>query len=308
LKKGSLEDFEYHAPDEYGATYDASIYTKEETEKSGFGKWFWGEHYREVYSKEITAPVLFLGTLPNNVRAISEGGGNQSRSLRLIDDNENEFTVRELRKSAVRFLQSSVDDHYVVDYMKNTVAEDIVQDYYTTAHPYAQFAVNDLMSAINIYHANPKIVYLPKQERLGRFNGAYGDKLYMYEEHVGDENKEFETFGNPDDIISTSDLFIELREDKDAKVDEPEYIKARLFDMLIGDWDRHQDQWRWALKEQKDGTELYAPIPRDRDQAFPKYDGVFPAILKLGAPLARNMQLMHQKFKTSRPSITQVFI
>jgi hypothetical protein len=28
--------------------------------------------------------------------------------------------------------------------------------------------------------------------------------------------------------------------------DEDEYIKARLFDMLIGDWDRHYDQWRWA--------------------------------------------------------------
>jgi hypothetical protein len=34
--------------------------------------------------------------------------------------------------------------------------------------------------------------------------------------------------------------------------DEDEYIKARLFDMLIGDWDRHYDQWRWA--EQKKGS------------------------------------------------------
>jgi len=290
LKKGSLEDFEYHTNEEFGATYDASIYTEEETDKSGIYKWFWGDHYREIYSRKITAPVLFLDSLPNNVRAITAGGGNQSRSLRLIDDNENEFTVRELRKSAVRFIQSSIDDHYVMEYMKNTIAEDIVQDYYTTAHPYAQFAVNELMDAINLYHANPKIVYLPKQERLLRFNESYGDKLYMIEEHVGDENKEMETFGKPDDIISTTDLFIELRNDKDAQVNEPEYIKARLFDMLIGDWDRHQDQWRWALNEKEDGTELYTPIPRDRDHAFPKYDGVFPAILKLGAPLARNMQ------------------
>lgn len=290
LRKGSLEDFEYHQKEDYDSTIEASIYSNEETDKSGVYKWFWGDHYREVYSKEITAPVLFLEDLPNNVRAITEGGGNQSRSLRLIDDNENEFTVRELRKSAVRFIQSSVDDHFVLEYMKNTVAEDIVQDYYTSAHPYAQFAVNELMTSIGILHANPRVVYLPKQERLGRFNGTYGDKLYMIEEHVGDENIGLGIFGNPDDIISTTDLLLELRDDKDAQVDESAYLKARLFDMLIGDWDRHEDQWRWAMNEKEDGTKVYTPIPRDRDQAFPKYDGVFPAILKFGAPLARNMQ------------------
>lgn len=276
--------------EQYGETKAASIYSDEETDKSRFYNWFWGEHYRYLYSKDIVAPVLKLDELPNNVRAITAGGGNQSRSLRLIDDNENEYTVRELRKSALRFAQSFIKDHYVHDYLDDTVAEDVIQDYYTTAHPYAQFVVGDLLDAIDIYHANKQIVYLPKQERLGRFNEDYGDKLYMFEEHVGDENINLGIFGEADDIISTSDLFLELRDDKDAKIDEPKYIRARLFDMLIGDWDRHQDQWRWIENEQADGTILYSPIPRDRDQAFPKYDGVFPALLKLGAPLARNMQ------------------
>ena len=290
LKKGTLEDFSYHKNSDFGSTQKASIYTKEEVNKSGFYKWFFGEHYRDIYGREIEAPVLFLDSLPHNVKAITEGGGNQSRSLRLIDDNENEYTVRELRKSGVRFIQSKIKNHYVLDYMEDTVAEEIVQDYYTTAQPYAQFAINELLDAIDIAHANPKIVYLPKQERLGRFNENYGDKLYMFEEHVGDENKEFKTFGNADDIISTKDMLLELQNDKDAKIDEDSYLRARLFDMLIGDWDRHEDQWRWALHEQNNGELFYKPIPRDRDQAFSKYDGVFPFILKAVSPLARNMQ------------------
>ena len=290
LKKGSLKDFAYHKKQDFAETYADAIYTEEEVNKSGFYKWFWGEHYRDIYGRNVEAPVLFLESLPNNVRAITEGGGNQSRSLRLIDDNEHEYTIRELRKSGVRFIQSKIKDHYVLDYMGNTVAEDIVQDYYTTAQPYAQFAINELLDAIHIPHANPKIVYVPKQEKLGRFNKSYGDKLYMFEEHVGDENKDFEIFGNAEDIISTKDVLLELQNDKDAKIDEDSYLRARLFDMLIGDWDRHEDQWRWALHEQKDGTMLYKPIPRDRDQAFPKYDGVFPFILKAASPLARNMQ------------------
>jgi hypothetical protein len=49
-------------------------------------------------------------------------------------------------------------------------------------------------------------------------------------------------------------------------IDEAEYIKARLFDMLIGDWNRNEDQWRWG--EYKKKKIVYKPIPRDRDQAF----------------------------------------
>ena len=78
----------------------------------------------------------------------------------------------------------------------------------------------------------------------------------MLEAHVGDENKEFEKFGSPEDIISTRDLLAELRESKNIKADEEKFIKNRLVDMLIGDWDRHYDQWRWALHTQSDGTKL----------------------------------------------------
>src|SRR5690625_6094542 len=71
-------------------------------------------------------------------------------------------------------------------------------------------------------------------------------------------------------------------------MDESSYIRARLFDMLIGDWDRHEDQWRWAVFKEEDRT-IYQPIPRDRDQVFPKYDGfLIKLIMKI--PALRHMQ------------------
>lgn len=286
----SLDDVSY--PKKLNTnTAKASIYSKEETDKSGFYKWFWGDHFRSLYSKEIEAPVLYLDELPNNVKPISEGGGTQSRSLRLIDDNENEYTLRALRKSALRFLQTNaINNHYVEDYLDGTVAERYLMDFYTTAHPYAQFAMNDLSEALNVLHANPKIYYVPKQKGLGIYNEDYGNALFMLEEHAGDENKNFETFGNPDDIISTSDLRLELMETKDSYVDEPSFIRARLFDMLVGNWDRHQDQWRWAQFKTEDGKKRYEAIPRDWDQAFPKYDGTIIGLLKFTFPLLRKME------------------
>lgn len=294
----SEDEVTYHTKDEFGPTYKASIYTDEETDKSGVYKWFWGDHYREVYSRDIEVPVLFIDTLPGNPVAIREGGGHQSRSLRIKGEDEHEYTLREIRKSALRFLQSFIKDHYVYNYLNESVAEDLVQDYYTTAQPYAPFAVNDLLKAVDIYHANPKLYYLPKQKNLGIYNEDYGDKLYMLEEHVGDENKEFETFGNADDIISTSDMLLELREDKEKKIDEDVYIRARLMDMLLGDWDRHHDQWRWAEFEQGNGDKIYKAIPRDRDQAFPKYDGVAVSLLRFGAPDFRPMQSYGPEIKS----------
>jgi hypothetical protein len=50
-----------------------------------------------------------------------------------------------------------------------------------------------------------------------------------------------------------------------------------LFDLLIGDWDRHEDQWLWASFKRNNKI-MYEPVPRDRDQAFSKMDGVIPTM------------------------------
>ncbi|WP_372918877.1 metallophosphatase [Salegentibacter sp.] len=295
----NIDEVVYPSREDFGATYKSSVYTKDEVNKSYPYKKLWGDHYRDIYAKKVEVPVLFIDSLPGNPVAISEGGGKQSRSLRLRDDNENEFTLREIRKSALRFIQANIAGHYIQDFMQNTVAERIVQDFYTTAHPYAPFALNSIMEDLDLYHANPKLYYVPKQKNLGIFNEDYGNKLYMLEEHVGDHNKEFEDFGNADDILSTSDLLLELRETKNIYVHEPTYIRARLTDMLIGDWDRHEDQWRWAEFKENDSVKMYKPIPRDRDQAFSKYDGFMVRLLKFGFPEMRAFQT----FESNIPDI-----
>jgi Omp85 superfamily domain len=46
-----------------------------------------------------------------------------------------------------------------------------------------------------------------------------------------------------------------------------------LFDILINDWDRHDDQWRWASFKE-DGKTIFRPIPRDRDQVYFLSEGI----------------------------------
>ncbi|WP_367889124.1 hypothetical protein [Polaribacter filamentus] len=59
--------------------------------------------------------------------------------------------------------------------------------------------------------------------------------------------------------------------------------------MLIGDWDRHEDQWRWAVFKENNQT-IYRPVPRDRDQAFSIFgDG---ALLHIATKLVPSLRLM----------------
>ena len=274
-----------------GKTKMTSVYTEEETDKDGLYKAFWGEHYRPLYSRKFEFPVLYLDTLPGNLQVLGAGGGHQSRSLGFVDEDDHEYTLRALKKSALQFLQTTVvTTHYVEDYLENTVAERYVQDFYTTAFPYGTFPASHFMDELDIYHPDSHLYYVPKQEALGIYNREYGDELYMFEMHVGGENKDLETFGKPDDILNTTDLYEEVRESKDNYVDEDMFIRARLLDMLLGDWDRHAGQYEWSEFEDENGNKKYLPIAKDRDQVFSKTDGFALSLLRIGFPAFRAME------------------
>ncbi|HJS00583.1 MAG TPA: metallophosphoesterase [Flavobacterium sp.] len=276
-------------PSSFSSTTKASIYSPEMTSKSAFHNFILGKHYRKYYSQLIEVPVVSLDNLYGGVTPMRAGGGHQSKSLRLVNANEKEYVMRALKKSASRFLQSvAFKDQNIENEFKNTYAENFLYDFYTTSHPYTPLAVGNLADNIGIFHSNPKLYFIPKQKALGEFNIDFGDELYLVEERPSDSQKELLSFGKSQAIIGTDELLENLQKDEKYAVDENEYIKARLFDMLIGDWDRHYDQWRWA--EYQEGNKIiYKPIPRDRDQAFSKYDGALLSLI-MNIPALRHMQ------------------
>lgn len=276
-------------PDTFPKTVTSSIYTPDMTKKGGFYRFLFGEHYRYYYSLPVEAKTATLSSMYGGLKPERAGGGHQSLSLRLSDKDGKEYKMRSMHKSATRFLQAAVfEDRYMGDTFEGTFAERFLLDFYTTVHPYMPFVAGELAESVGIYHTNPELYYIPKHDALERHNEVYGDELYMVEEHPADEHKEAGYFGKPDAIEGTDDVLKNLRKSPKYSIDEQSYIKARMFDMLVGDWDRHQDQWRWARYE-KDGKVVYKPIPRDRDQIFPKYDGALISII-MNIPALRHMK------------------
>ncbi|MEA1786730.1 metallophosphatase [Arenibacter sp. GZD96] len=300
---GDTEDVvtNFKPEETYPQTVKASIYTAEEATKKGLYERLWGKHYRELYGAEVAAPVVFLDTLMGGLQPIKKGGGQQSKSLRLKDEAGREFVMRALRKSTTQFLQANAfQDVYLGDALDGTFIDAFLLDFYTTSNPYTPFVIGKLSDPVGVYHTNPTLYFVPKQETLGRYNNEFGDELYLIEEHVGDTQTEVESFGNPKKILSTAEVLEVVHKNGKSVVDEPSYIRARLFDMLIGDWDRHEDQWRWALFESENGTQLCKPIPRDRDQAFSKFDGAMIEFLTRAIPGLRKMQSFDETLRSPK--------
>ncbi|WP_339707125.1 metallophosphoesterase [uncultured Kriegella sp.] len=289
--------------DSFPAEVEASIYTDEETHKTGVFTTIWGKRYRKYYSTKVTAPTVRLDTLLGGLIPVSKGGGHQSKSLRLRHKSGKEYVMRALRKEAELYLQSmAFQDQFVMDELEDTYTLELLQDFYTGAHPYGPFVIGPLSDAIDIYHTNPKLYYVPKQTQLGDFNGDFGNELYMIEEHAGDGHGDLESFGFANELKSTDSMLEDLRDDEKYDVDAEMYLRARLFDMVLGDWDRHVDQWRWAeFKDEKSDKITYRPVPRDRDQVFSVMgDGLLMSMATRIVPGLRLMEGFNKEIRSVR--------
>jgi len=231
-------------------------------------QWLLGANYRPAWAQTVEVPVFDLGTEQGGLKPLQKGGGMQTLSLRLEDSTGREFVLRSVEKYPEKALP---------EMLRKTFAQDIAQDQMSSAHPYAAAVVPGLAQAAGIYHTNPRIVYIPDDPRLGPYRKTFANTLALFEERPAGDWSDKDFFGNSKNIINTSKVLERLEKDNDNQVDQLFVLRSRLFDMWIGDWDRHDDQWRWASFKSKKG-ETYRPIPRDRDQTFFLNQGVFPKL------------------------------
>ncbi|WP_449399075.1 hypothetical protein [Chryseobacterium wanjuense] len=278
-----------------------SIYESDELKHSKLYTSLWGHHYRKDYITPVKVKTALLDTLYGGLEVLRKGGGHQTNSLRLKDRNGKEYAMRNVKKSSLRFIQYFIfKTQYLDPNLDDTYFVRLLQDYWTTANPYAPLTIADLSEAISIYHANPELYFIPKQKALGMYNDGYGDKIYYIEEQISDGLGSVASFGYHDKIIGSPDLIEKLDRKDKISINESLYIRTRLFDNVLGDFDRHSDQWRWAEDSLKDGTIMYSPIPRDRDQAYSDFDEPILSLLRTLAPPLRFMQRYDGHYKNIR--------
>ncbi|MGB6150436.1 MAG: hypothetical protein WBG48_00470 [Pricia sp.] len=228
-----------------------------------------GVQYRKAWATPVTVPVVFLDTLKGGLAVIEQGGGKQTHSLELEDSLGIRYTLRSLSKDP---------EPLVPEIAKDLNLENIVIDGISSQHPYSALVVAKLSDAAQLLHTHPTLVFVPKQDALEKFNEKFGNRLYLFEyESEGKIN----WTGLPDiiEIADTEDLQeYKLKYGQAVSIDKKALIRARLFDLIIGDWDRHAKQWGWAI-EKKNNQFLAIPVAADRDNAFFTQDGIIPSLI-----------------------------
>jgi hypothetical protein len=249
-----------------------------EYQAGGLHQMLLGKEYRSLWTTPVSVPVLDLRTFAGGLRPVSKGGGKQTKSLLLGAPDGRQFFFRAVDKDASVLLPAE---------LRETVAGRVVRDQTSSALPTAPLVVNRLLRAVGIPHAEERLFVLPRDPSLGEFQNEFGGLMGFLQERVGGAEGPPSHWGGAGEIIGTDTLFARVKRSSDDRVDARAFLAARLFDVLIGDWDRHRDQWVW-IRHGDGKPRRWIAVPRDRDQAFAKYDGFLFYFARQTAPQLTN--------------------
>ncbi|MCJ8166234.1 hypothetical protein MKJ04_15405 [Pontibacter sp. E15-1] len=239
-------------------------------DRSGFHRFFWGDHNRKAWTTPVKVPVLRLQELYGGLTIEKKGGGFQTTSFTLQDSLGRLYALRSLDKNPVSV---------VPPFWRRTFVANVLRDQTSASNPYAALVVPVLAAATGVYHSNPRIFYVDKQDTsFGPYAPEVQGKLFLLQEKFESTADLSPAHGTTVDFEDSDKAFQQRYARNNYRFNQKAFARARLLDVLLGDWDRHKRQWEWAVE--KNGSEFtFTPIPKDRDQVFMKMDdGLVPAI------------------------------
>ncbi len=254
-------------------------------EAGGLHRLLFGAGYRDLWTTPLQVEVLDLRSFAGGLRPLRLAGGLQTKSLRFVAPDGVEYVFRSVDKSGTQTPRR----------FRGTVVEAVFRDQISTSDPAAALVAARLLDAANVLHVTPLLMVMPDDPALGEFRADFAGRLGMIEESPGTPGHDA-GFAGAIAIIDSDTLRYLLDHDPEERIDAPAMLTARLMDMLLGDYDRHQGQWRWA-RMRADPRSAWLPIPRDRDKAFISYGGV---VIGLARPSFPNLAAFRGSYSSVR--------
>lgn len=234
---------------------------------SGFKRFLFGSSYRDLWVAPVRVPVLDLGSYQGGLTPTGVGGGFQTPSLRLRAPDGRTFSFRLVDKDPTQVLHRD---------LRNTWVSAAIQDQVSSLVPAGGVAAHALEEAAGIPHADERLFVMPDDPRLGEFRERFAGRLGTLEERYDDAH--LAVVPGADRLVEYDSLLGALGSSPAERFDDRGYLAVRLVDIVLGDWDRHSDQYRWARVPEGAGHR-WVTVPRDRDYAFVDYDGLLPTAL-----------------------------
>ena len=242
---------------------------------------FFGDDYRDLWTTPFAAEVLDLAKEAGGLAPVRRVGGQQTKGLALEGADGRNYTFRGLDKDASDILDED---------LRGTIVERLLQDQTAAQHPASEVIARVLLDAAGVPCPAWRLVVMPDDEALGEFRRDFAGVVGVFAEYPSAATEATPGFREATEIIDHLKLYELLEAGRGDAVDLPAFLRARLMDILMGDWDRHRRQWRWAKVP---GSALWQPIPEDRDQAFSRYEGL---VLDIGRGRDPRLQKLAEKY------------
>lgn len=250
-----------------------SIYPQDMKNKSSLYNKLWGVHYRELYSTPVTADAVTLQALQGGMEIMEQAADFHAL---VLSNRRNRLYMLKPLGGSTSFLESKFfREMYNKNDFKGTYLDEFIGDAYTIINPYTFLAVDRMAKSAGLNFNNSRIYFMQ--------GGEEGDTIA---DGTGIRNRLVSLRDVPDtatwkNILSTGALLDQIRQDKSHQVNSEGYIAERLYDMLIGDWNKIPENWNWQAIHTADSI-LFNPIVIDRSHAFTKVDGfLFKRMLKV---------------------------
>ncbi|UOG77078.1 hypothetical protein MTX78_10840 [Hymenobacter tibetensis] len=239
-------------------------------QRGPIGRFLLGRHHRSAWVAPVTLPIFKPATtVPGGLQPGKIGGGFQTTSMTVVGPTGQGYALRTIDKNPYRTLPKV---------LRHTFVLNLVRDATSAGHPYGAFVVPPLAEAAGILHTTPRPFYVRADEKdLGAASELYQGRVVLLEEKLENKVNIAGRLPGATELVETDDMLEARYQSDQHAIDEAAYLKARLLDLWLGDWDRHEGQWTWAAYAQPNGHTKWVPVPQDRDQVFFRFDdGVIP--------------------------------
>jgi hypothetical protein len=297
----------------------------------GLQRWLWGQNWRHLWTRPVRVEVMDPDTFAGGLTPLRAGGDFASNTLHMLGADGRRYVFRSINKNVSKGLGPEFEGTLV-----EWVVQDQVSASHPgsprLAAPLLQ-AVGILHAAPRMVVMRDRASLGQCRQRFANLVGHIeeradeNDPQDPADEADTDEgNDEPAQTGGEDDaaeadpldescgvptregqidgpafagavkVKGTEEFLDDLEDSPINRLNSREYLAARLMDIYMGDWDRHEDQWRWARYDRGE-LRVWRPVPRDRDNAFVNHEGL---LLSIG----RGAFIRNVRFDTEFPSLT----
>lgn len=190
---------------------------------SKVGRFLMGENFRKTWGTEVTLPVLRLSEIDGGLKPIKLGGGNQSTTARLVNPDGKTYALRSVEKRA---------EGITPEEFQGTFVTQVLDDGTSSLHPYGALVVPPIAEAAGVPHSHPIIGVIAPDSVLGSYQKLFVGKINLLEER--------EPLPPTDNYRKA---LKKLRKNNKNTFDAINFLNARMLDLLIADWDRHDENF-----------------------------------------------------------------